>query len=80
MGELVRTPAPAAAAERPAYLPTADHGVIGDLRTVGLAGVGGIIDWYAALVTPGRLESVTRTPEPPALEVGGLVRPAIEVG
>ena len=31
---------------RPSYLPIADHGVIGDLRTVALVGVDGTIDWY----------------------------------
>jgi GH15 family glucan-1,4-alpha-glucosidase len=31
---------------RPTYLPIADHGVIGDLRTVALVGVDGTIDWY----------------------------------
>ena len=75
----MRTPTRAAAAERLPYPPTAGHGVIGDLHTVGLAGVDGTIDWSAALVRPGRLEIVTRTSEPRALEGGGLVRPAIVV-
>jgi GH15 family glucan-1,4-alpha-glucosidase len=30
----------------PGYLPIADHGVIGDLRSVALVGVDGTIDWY----------------------------------
>ncbi|WP_424536230.1 glycoside hydrolase family 15 protein [Sphaerisporangium viridialbum] len=29
-----------------AYLPIADHGLIGDLRTVALVGTNGTIDWY----------------------------------
>src|SRR5919204_157753 len=28
------------------YLPIADHGVIGDLRSVALVGIDGTIDWY----------------------------------
>jgi GH15 family glucan-1,4-alpha-glucosidase len=36
-------------AARPDYLPIADHGVIGDLRTVALVGVDGTIDWYCPL-------------------------------
>ncbi|MFG3266198.1 glycoside hydrolase family 15 protein [Streptomyces bobili] len=30
----------------PRYLPIADHGLIGDLRTVALVGTDGTIDWY----------------------------------
>ncbi|MEU7057071.1 glycoside hydrolase family 15 protein [Streptomyces sp. NPDC046197] len=30
----------------PRYLPVADHGLIGDLRTVALVGTDGTIDWY----------------------------------
>jgi GH15 family glucan-1,4-alpha-glucosidase len=30
----------------PAYLPIAEHGVVGDLRTVALVGTDGTIDWY----------------------------------
>jgi GH15 family glucan-1,4-alpha-glucosidase len=33
-------------AGRPDYLPIADHGVIGDLRSVALVGIDGTIDWY----------------------------------
>ena len=30
------------------YLPIAEHGVIGDLRTVALVGTDGTIDWYCS--------------------------------
>lgn len=30
------------------YLPIADHGLIGDLRTVALVGTDGTIDWYCS--------------------------------
>ena len=30
------------------YLPIADHGLIGDLRTVALVGGNGTIDWYCS--------------------------------
>src|SRR5438445_6091863 len=36
-----------------AYLPIAEHGVIGDLRTVALVGTEGTIDWYC----PGRFDA-----------------------
>jgi GH15 family glucan-1,4-alpha-glucosidase len=39
----LRRPGPGA---RPNYIPIADHGVIGDLRTVALVGIDGTIDWY----------------------------------
>ena len=35
------------------YLPIAEHGVIGDLRTVALVGTEGTIDWYC----PGRFDA-----------------------
>jgi GH15 family glucan-1,4-alpha-glucosidase len=35
------------------YLPIAEHGVIGDLRSVALVGVDGTIDWYC----PGRFDA-----------------------
>jgi GH15 family glucan-1,4-alpha-glucosidase len=38
---------------RPGYLPIADHGVIGDLRSAALVGVDGTIDWYC----PGRFDA-----------------------
>jgi GH15 family glucan-1,4-alpha-glucosidase len=38
---------------RDAYLPIAEHGVIGDLRSVALVGVDGTIDWYC----PGRFDA-----------------------
>jgi GH15 family glucan-1,4-alpha-glucosidase len=44
IGEAV-LPTPAGG-RRTGYLPIADHGVIGDLRTVALVGVDGTIDWY----------------------------------
>jgi GH15 family glucan-1,4-alpha-glucosidase len=34
------------AAERPGYLPVAEHGLIGDLQTVALVGTNGTIDWH----------------------------------
>ncbi|WP_432534330.1 glycoside hydrolase family 15 protein [Kineococcus arenarius] len=37
----------------PTYLPIAEHGVIGDLRTVALVGTNGTIDWYC----PGRFDA-----------------------
>jgi GH15 family glucan-1,4-alpha-glucosidase len=36
-----------------AYLPIAEHGIIGDLRSVALVGVDGTIDWYC----PGRFDA-----------------------
>ncbi|HEX2045411.1 MAG TPA: glycoside hydrolase family 15 protein, partial [Gaiellaceae bacterium] len=42
-----------AAPTRPDYLPIAEHGVIGDLRTVALVGTEGTIDWYC----PGRFDA-----------------------
>jgi GH15 family glucan-1,4-alpha-glucosidase len=36
-----------------AYLPIAEHGIIGDLETVALVGVDGTIDWYC----PGRFDA-----------------------
>ena len=33
-------------AQRPRYLPIAEHGLIGDLHTVALVGTDGTIDWY----------------------------------
>jgi Xaa-Pro aminopeptidase len=41
--------------------------------------VGGAKSEDTVLVTEGGLEVVTRTPELPELEVGGLVRPAVTV-
>jgi GH15 family glucan-1,4-alpha-glucosidase len=35
------------------YLPIAEHGIIGDLRTVALVGTNGMIDWYC----PGRFDA-----------------------
>ena len=39
------TPAPRIVPDAPDYLPIADHGVIGDLRTSALVGTDGTIDW-----------------------------------
>jgi GH15 family glucan-1,4-alpha-glucosidase len=44
---------PAAAGAGSGYLPIAEHGVIGDLRTVALVGSEGTIDWYC----PGRFDA-----------------------
>ena len=33
-------------ADTPRYLPIAEHGLIGDLRTAALVGTNGTIDWY----------------------------------
>src|SRR5213593_5189814 len=38
--------AAAGRASRARYLPIAEHGVVGDLRTVALVGTDGTIDWY----------------------------------
>jgi GH15 family glucan-1,4-alpha-glucosidase len=35
-----------ATADTPRYLPIAEHGLIGDLRTIALVGTNGTIDWY----------------------------------
>ncbi|EGX55079.1 glycosyl hydrolase [Streptomyces zinciresistens K42] len=40
------TPYEADASEASRYLPIADHGLIGDLRSVALVGTDGTIDWY----------------------------------
>src|SRR6266700_4865817 len=37
---------PGAGSGLPGYLPIAEHGLIGDLRTVALVGTNGTIDWY----------------------------------
>src|SRR5690242_6928709 len=33
-------------AQRPRYLPIAEHGLIGDMHTAALVGTDGTIDWY----------------------------------
>ncbi|QTE02743.1 glycoside hydrolase family 15 protein [Streptomyces cyanogenus] len=43
---MAETPYPEDAPRRPRYLPIAEHGLIGDLRTVALVGSNGTIDWY----------------------------------
>ncbi|MER6073434.1 glycoside hydrolase family 15 protein [Streptomyces sp. NPDC001817] len=40
------TPFPEDGRTRPRYLPIAEHGLIGDLRSVALVGTNGTIDWY----------------------------------
>ena len=32
--------------KREGYVPIAEHGIIGDLRTIALVGTDGTIDWY----------------------------------
>jgi GH15 family glucan-1,4-alpha-glucosidase len=53
MTETLSITEPAAAGARSGYLPIAEHGVIGDLRTVALVGSDGTIDWYC----PGRFDA-----------------------
>src|SRR3954452_15580502 len=43
---MVEVPHHAVPADSSPYLPIADHGLIGDLRSVALVGTNGIIDWY----------------------------------
>ncbi|MFH8336690.1 glycoside hydrolase family 15 protein [Streptomyces sp. AM6-12] len=43
-----QTPFPADTSARPRYLPIAEHGLIGDLRSVALVGSNGTIDWYCS--------------------------------
>ncbi|MET8246400.1 glycoside hydrolase family 15 protein [Streptomyces sp. NPDC005202] len=40
------TPSPQTTPGAPRYLPIAEHGLIGDLRSVALVGTNGTIDWY----------------------------------
>ncbi|MGH3116118.1 MAG: glycoside hydrolase family 15 protein, partial [Gaiellales bacterium] len=53
MTETLSITEPAAAGAGTGYLPIAEHGVIGDLRTVALVGTEGTIDWYC----PGRFDA-----------------------
>ncbi|GGI96235.1 glycoside hydrolase family 15 protein [Streptomyces brasiliensis] len=43
---MAETPFPQDMPGRPRYLPIAEHGLIGDLRSVALVGSDGTIDWY----------------------------------
>ncbi|MFH7340278.1 glycoside hydrolase family 15 protein [Streptomyces sp. KHY 26] len=43
-----QTPFPADTSASPRYLPIAEHGLIGDLRSVALVGSNGTIDWYCS--------------------------------
>jgi GH15 family glucan-1,4-alpha-glucosidase len=43
---MAETPFPEDVRHRPRYLPIAEHGLIGDLRSVALVGTNGTIDWY----------------------------------
>ncbi|QLJ03257.1 glycoside hydrolase family 15 protein [Streptomyces sp. NEAU-sy36] len=45
---MTRTPFPADSPAGPRYLPIAEHGLIGDLRSVALVGSNGTIDWYCS--------------------------------
>ena len=53
MTETLSAPPSAPAGRAPGYLPIAEHGVIGDTRTVALVGTDGTIDWYC----PGRFDA-----------------------
>ena len=43
---MVKDPRTSGEAPSSAYLPIAEHGLIGDLRTAALVGTNGTIDWY----------------------------------
>ncbi|MFC9927679.1 glycoside hydrolase family 15 protein [Streptomyces sp. NPDC127190] len=43
---MAEMPFPGETARSPRYLPIAEHGLIGDLRSVALVGTDGTIDWY----------------------------------
>ncbi|MFJ9927732.1 MULTISPECIES: glycoside hydrolase family 15 protein [Streptomyces] len=45
---MTQTPFPADSSGGPRYLPIAEHGLIGDLRSVALVGSNGTIDWYCS--------------------------------
>ncbi|MFR9787281.1 glycoside hydrolase family 15 protein [Streptomyces sp. MB22_4] len=45
---MTQTPFPADTSASPRYLPIAEHGLIGDLRSVALVGSNGTIDWYCS--------------------------------
>src|SRR5918994_1384994 len=53
-----------------AYLPIAEHGVVGDLRTVALVGTDGTIDWYCC----PRFDSPSVFAEMLDADRGGLFR------
>ncbi|MES4890059.1 glycoside hydrolase family 15 protein [Streptomyces sp. NPDC096012] len=45
---MAETPFPEDPSHNPRYLPIAEHGLIGDLRSVALVGSNGTIDWYCS--------------------------------
>ncbi|MCS0602638.1 glycoside hydrolase family 15 protein [Streptomyces sp. LP11] len=45
---MAETPSPEDPSRGPRYLPIAEHGLIGDLRSVALVGSNGTIDWYCS--------------------------------
>ena len=58
------------------YLPIAEHGIIGDLRTVALVGTDGTIDWYC----PGRFDAPSLFASLLDADRGGFFRLAAQKG
>jgi len=65
-----------AAAVSDRYLPIAEHGIIGDLRTVALVGTDGTIDWYC----PGRFDAPSLFASLLDADRGGFFRLAAQKG
>src|ERR1043166_6773509 len=71
MTESLLVPAPATVgAAVGGYLPIAEHGVIGDLRTIALVGTEGTIDWYC----PGAFDAPSVFGSILDVEKGGYYR------